>query len=76
MKKKKIGVGSDIACSEIDGVSFANSVAVTDTTGTEVIFSLLEADNGDKSTETPLDSNFLGAEASSANGKLYKEDKD
>ncbi len=53
------GIGSGIACSEIDGVSFANSGPLTDTRGAEVIFSLLKADNGAKRAEKSSDSNFL-----------------
>ncbi len=69
-------IGSDIACNERYRVSFADSEAETYTAGTEVIFSLLEADNGDKIPEITSDSICCGAETSSAKDKLCKSDPD
>ena len=75
-EEEGIGIGLDTACSEIEGVSSVDSIAVTNTKGAGVIFSLLEADNGDKITETSLDSNFFGTDTSSAKNKLCKEESD
>ncbi|NBU53561.1 MAG: hypothetical protein EBS33_04225, partial [Alphaproteobacteria bacterium] len=74
--EKGIGIGSDIACSEIDGLSFVDSEVVTDTRDTEVVFFSAEPDSGAKGRKTSSDLNRSGAETSSSNGKLCKEDID